>query len=316
VLTGESPCVAGTHPDPSPDSERVELVRFLQTCFQPHDWIAVFLKNYQNGRVAQRIGPLSWAMSDPVRAWLTAMNGRRFNIYCSVNAIAPGRRSRTRDAIKAIRHVFLDADHDGPAVLARVAERGDLPAPSYVLTSSPGRLHIFWRVTGFDSLRVEALQKRLARELGTDAAATPVSQTTRLPNFCNQKYDTPYLITVAYGDVDRLFTPTDFPATGQPADFRPEPLRCLHYGSRVERARRYLEHVPAAITGQHGDLHTFRVCCRLVRGFALEDDQALAVLERWNAQCQPPWSEAELRDKLRRARQYGREPIGGLLSNR
>ena len=174
---------AGTDADPLPDSARVEPVRFLQTCFQPTDWIAVFLKNYQNGQVAQRIGPLSWAMSDHVQAWLHAMNARRFNVYCSVNAVAPGGRSRTRDAITAIRHVFLEADHDGPGVLARVAERADLPAPSYVLTSSPGRLHIFWRVTGFDAPRVEALQKQLARELGTDAAATPVSQTTRIPSF-------------------------------------------------------------------------------------------------------------------------------------
>ena len=31
-----------------------------------------------------------------------------------------------------------------------------------------------------------------------------------------------------------------------------------------------------AIAGHHGDLHTFRVCCRLARGFALDDDEALA----------------------------------------
>ena len=47
--------------------------------------------------------------------------------------------------------MFLEADHDGPAVLARVGERADLPTPSYLLTSSPRRLHIFWRVTGFDT---------------------------------------------------------------------------------------------------------------------------------------------------------------------
>ena len=166
-----------------PDFACVEPVCFLQTCFRPNDWIAVFLKNYENGRVAQHIGPLSWAMSDHVHAWLHAMNDRRFNVFCSVNAVTPGGRSRTRDAITAIRHVFLDADHNGPGVLARVAARADVPAPSYVLTSSPGRLHIFWRVTGFDTQSVEALQKRLARELGTDTAATPVSQTTRLPAF-------------------------------------------------------------------------------------------------------------------------------------
>jgi hypothetical protein len=79
-----------------------------------------------------------------------------------VNAIAPGRRSRTRDSIGAIRHVFLEADHDGPAVLAKVADQSDLPEPSYILHSSPNRVHIFWRVNGFEPEQVEALQKRLA----------------------------------------------------------------------------------------------------------------------------------------------------------
>ena len=55
------------------------------------------------------------------------------------------------------------------------------------------------------------------------------------------------------------------------------------------------------------------LCCRLVRGFALDDDEAFIVLAAWNARCQPPWTDADLRDKVRRARQYGREPIGGLL---
>jgi hypothetical protein len=37
------------------------------------------------------------------------------------------------------------------------------------------------------------------------------------------------------------------------------------------------------------------------------------VLAEWNARCQPPWSERELADKLRRARRYGRERVAGLL---
>lgn len=108
-------------------------------------------------------------------------------IFASVNAIAAGRRSRTRDTIGAIRHIFLDADHDGPAVLSRVAACRDLPSPSYVLHSSPNHLHLFWRVTGFDNDLVERLQKQLARELQTDPAATPVTQNTRLPGFFNQE---------------------------------------------------------------------------------------------------------------------------------
>ena len=54
---------------------------------------------------------------------------------------------------------------------------------------------------------------------------------------------------------------------------------------RLERARRYLAALPPAIAGGHGDLHTFRVCCRLVRGFALDDSEALELLQEWNARC-------------------------------
>jgi hypothetical protein len=42
------------------------------------------------------------------------MNAQMFNVFVSVNAIAAGHRSRTRNAVATIRHVFLDADHDGP----------------------------------------------------------------------------------------------------------------------------------------------------------------------------------------------------------
>src|SRR6266850_4927641 len=38
--------VRPTRTRPLPDSALVEPVRFLRTCFQPDDWIAVFLKNY------------------------------------------------------------------------------------------------------------------------------------------------------------------------------------------------------------------------------------------------------------------------------
>jgi hypothetical protein len=243
------------------------------------------------------------------------MNARMFNVFVGVNAVATGRRSRTRDAIATIRHVFLDADHDGSGVLTRVRARRDLPQPSYVLHTSPDHVHIFWRVEGFDHASVERLQKHLARELQTDAAATPVTQTTRLPGFFNHKRAQPHLVTVEYLDVNARYRPEDFPTPAEPPSWTPTrcPLVSALVAPAVERARRYLESVPPAIAGQHGDVHTFRICCRLVRGFALNDDQALDVLSDWNERCQPPWSADELRDKLRRAARYGREPVGGLL---
>ncbi|MGH9158370.1 MAG: DNA-primase RepB domain-containing protein [Vicinamibacteraceae bacterium] len=301
-----------------PRIDREAPLRFLRTAFQPDDWVAIFLKSYDTGRVSQRVGPVSWVMDPRFQAWLRFKNARRFNVYVSVNAVAAGRGSRTREAIGAVRHVFLEVDHDGPGVLARVRSRSDLPEPSYVLHSSPNRVHVLWRGTDFSTDHVELLQKHLATELDTDRAATPPSQMTRLVGFNNYKYARPYLVTIDYRDVDRTFTPLDFPAPTRSRKAL-EPSPSAAHGrtsamSPIERARRYLARVPPAIAGEHGDLRTFRVCCRLVRGFALDDDATLAVMADWNTQCQPPWNERELRDKLRRARRYGREPVAGLLS--
>ena len=294
------------------DANRHAPIRFLQTLFEPTDWVAIFLKSYDRSTVAQRVGPVSWVQTERFQRWLRAMNAERY----TSSAIAPGRRARTRDAIGAVRHVFLDADHDGLAVLSRVEARRDLPIPSYVLHSSPNHIHVFWRVTGFDNDLVERLQKQLARELQTDPAATPVTQTTRLPGFFNHKRALPHLVTVEYRNVDVTYGPENFPpvkeAVAWSQSVRPQEPPNFDVPA-VERAKRYLTSVPPAIAGQHGDVHTFRVCCRLVRGLALNEDQALHVLSEWNARCDPPWSPAELLEKLHRAARYGREPVGGLL---
>jgi hypothetical protein len=202
-----------------------------------------------------------------------------------------------------------------------------LQEPSYVLHSSPNRVHVFWRVTGFEPDYVEALQQQLARELETDPVATPATQATRLVGYSNHKYQPAHLVTIDYRCIDRVYPPTDFPyaarvtggsttSTVAPPPSQRDP-RMFYRGTRgvdpVERARLYLARVPPAVAGEHGDVHTFRVCCRLVRGFALTDDEALDVLTEWNVRCQPPWTKSDLDDKLRRARRYGREPMAALL---
>ncbi len=296
--------------------EREAPLEFLRTAFAADDWVAVFLKSYETGQVAQRVAPVERVIESRFQGWLRWRNLLRWNVYVSVNSVAPESRSRTRDAVSQVRHVFVEADHDGPVVLSRIAARRDLPPPSYVLHSSPGRVHVFWRVTGFDADSVEALQKLLAAQLGTDPAATPCTQTTRMPGFFNHKRQPPHLVTVDYRDRHRAYGPGDFPRPlpAPPRRFVQSVVLTLR-GNRLGRAAQYLAAIPPAVSGQHGDLRTFQVCCRLTRGFALSDDEALALLVEWNRRCRPPWSERELYDKLRRSRTYGREPIGGLLAD-
>lgn len=293
-----------------------EPLAMLRSGFDSEDWVAVFMKSYRTGESAQRVVPLSLAVAPRFQAFLRARNAAGWEIYCGTNAYAPNQRSRTRGAIQEVRHLFLEADRDGQGFLNRLATRVDLPAPSYVLRTSPDRVHALWRVRGFTVDRLERLQKHLARQLGGDPAATSAAQTTRLPGFFNHKRERPFPVTLECGAVGRACEPHDFPAPPALRASRsqaPGVPTTGNRGSAVARARAYLRSIPAAIEGQRGDAHTFRVCCRVVRGFALDDEEAMSALAEWNARCDPPWTEGDLMAKVEHSRRYGRERIGGLL---
>jgi hypothetical protein len=177
-------------------------------------------------------------------------------------------------------------------------------------------VHVFWRVQGMSPDDVERVQKCLAGTLGTDTAATSCAQLTRLPGFANHKYATKPVVSISYLaaqevlDAEHFVHVVDRAAPGPSAERRS--IRRVSTTPAL-RARGFLRDLPPAIQGRHGDLQTFRVCCRLVRGFALPDDEAWALLREWNARCEPPWSDDELAAKLRAARRYGKEAFGGLL---
>lgn len=69
----------------------------------------------------------------------------------------------------------------------------------------------------------------------------------------------------------------------------------------TDRARRYVDRMPAAVSGSGGHNATFHVACVLVQGFGMTPEQAFPLLADFNQRCTPPWSEKELRHKLRGA---------------
>lgn len=288
--------------------DRDAPLRFLRAAFLPDDWIAVLLKRHDTGEAVQRVGPVEMVVNARFQSWLRFKNAHRFNVFVSINALTPGRRSRRRESVTAVRHVFLDADKDADRVLSAIGRRSDLPTPSFIVRSSKGRAHVLWRVQGMSIERAEALQKHLARELGTDSAATSAAQMTRLPGFFNQKYDPPRFVQVVRGDARLRHAARDFPDTRWPAEppSEPEPPRVDQRGSMpmIERARRYLAATPPAVQGQHGDARTFRLCCRLISRFGLPDDVALMAMQDWNSRCRPPWRSSQLAAKLASARRH------------
>lgn len=81
-------------------------------------------------------------------------------------------------------------------------------------------------------------------------------------------------------------------------------------GDPVERARRWIAKRDPAVQGNGGDSWTFATVAQLVNDFDLTDEQSMDVLAPWNAGCQPPWSEAQLRAKLSSARRSGSHAKG------
>lgn len=66
----------------------------------------------------------------------------------------------------------------------------------------------------------------------------------------------------------------------------------------IERAAKYLAKVPIAVDGSNGSSDCFKAACICRKGFLLTVDESLDAMREWNANCQPPWSEHELRHKL------------------
>lgn len=82
----------------------------------------------------------------------------------------------------------------------------------------------------------------------------------------------------------------------------------------IDRARKYVERMPASVSGNHGHDRLFAVACCLVKGFDLSHAQALPLLREYNLRSVPPWPESELERKLNEASSRpDSRPVGYLL---
>ena len=98
---------------------------------------------------------------------------------------------------------------DGDARLAALRASDLVPPPTSILSTSPGKYQVLWRVEGFDFERQERTLKLLAVAFGGDPACTDRNRVLRIPGFLNQKYEPAYRVTVEYPD-DSIWTRDDF----------------------------------------------------------------------------------------------------------
>lgn len=82
--------------------------------------------------------------------------------------------------------------------------------------------------------------------------------------------------------------------------------------AELKRYVSWLKQLEPAVEGQGGDEHTFKAAVK-GRDFGLRPkDVLLALLEHFNPRCTPPWSEDELKLKIRNAYKYATGAPGSL----
>jgi hypothetical protein len=84
---------------------------------------------------------------------------------------------------------------------------------------------------------------------------------------------------------------------------------------RVDRARKYLAKLPAAIQGDNGSTATFNAVACVMFGFDLDPDTTYSIIASdYNQRCDPPWSERELHHKIRSVAERCERERGYLLN--
>jgi hypothetical protein len=206
--------------------------QFLTRSFSAGETIAVLLRKENPASTTQRIVRLEQALSPRYLAWLRYENHNGANVYVAANPLRPGSRKRTKDCIAEVRHLYLDIDVDGENRIAALRESENVPVPTVILSTSPDKYQVLWRVEGFDFEQQEGTLKRLVIAFGGDSACTDRNRVLRVPGFRNCKYDPAHPVSVEY--------PSD--STYHPADFR-------------------LDHsAPASALPLHGAPRTYAAC--------------------------------------------------------
>lgn len=134
---------------------------------------------------------------------------------------------------------------------------------------------------------------RILRLPGTLNHKTDPPRPVEVVGGCGQRYPQEVLSMVVAGLADTraaVVTQADLPVGGVHSEVDP-----------FIRATAYMAKRDPAIEGQEGDRWTYKTVCKLM-DLGLDDEQAMTLLLEWNQACQPPWTEKELRAKVRSAR--------------
>jgi len=166
--------------------------------FEPSDNVAVLLRNRRTGQTVQRITTAETVASPEFQSSLRRENSAGADIFIGMNPIKDGAYSRTKSNIREIRHLYLDLDTNGHEAVESIRNSPEVPAPNFILDTSPDKHQVVWRVEGLDQ-----------EQAGGDPAATDSTRVLRLPGFANKKYDEEFVVQVLH-ESNQVYHSRDF----------------------------------------------------------------------------------------------------------
>jgi hypothetical protein len=196
-----TPAKPPSSPSPAvnPKTAEAEAIArdYVSGAFRPDDWLAVLAVNRKSGETLQRVSTARSIANPEYQRWLRYLNATGSDVYMSLNTFKEHVRGRTKEDLKEIRHLYLDLDEGGARKLEAIRQDKAVPAPNYVLNTSPGKFQVIWRVEGIDQDQAEGMLRTLAQRFGGDPAATDSTRVFRLPGFNNKKYPADFQVTVS-----------------------------------------------------------------------------------------------------------------------
>ncbi|HTS11752.1 MAG TPA: DNA-primase RepB domain-containing protein [Candidatus Limnocylindrales bacterium] len=182
---------------------------YVRELFGPEENAAILVRNRSTGHTVQTISKAETIARPPFQSWLRSQNASGYDVFIGMNPIRHGAFSRTKQNIQDIRHVYLDLDRKGDQALEAIRNSAEVPAPNFVLDTSPGKHQVVWKVSGFSQDEAESLLHNLANKFGGDLAATDSTRVLRLPGFANHKLPEEFIVQ-ARQESDAIYSLRDF----------------------------------------------------------------------------------------------------------
>src|SRR6266849_309740 len=118
--------------------------------------------------------------------------------YVAANQLRSGGRKRTERCIAKVQHLYRDVDTDCDTRLTSLRASEALLTPTPVISTSPGKYQVRWRIDCSPIERQESTLKLFCIAFGRDPVCTNFSWIPRPPGYPSCKYDTTHSVTCEY----------------------------------------------------------------------------------------------------------------------